>query len=210
MQQCTTPLLPSNIYHVWTHANGNENIFREPKNYEYFLNKYEKYISPIADTLAFCQMPNHFHFLIKLKSEDYIIDYLKLKKPRNLPETVNDLSYFLSKQFGNLLNSYCQAFNKEYKRKGSLFVPNFHRKIVDSIEYLLKLVIYIHRNPVHHGFVDSPSNWPHSSLKYFEFRNTQELVDTNTVLDYFGSLSDFFQLHMQFSVERGEEYPFIF
>ncbi|MCF6359136.1 MAG: transposase [Cyclobacteriaceae bacterium] len=56
-------------YHIYNRANGNENLFRSDENYEYFLKKWGEYISDIADTYAYCLMPNHFHFLIKTKTE---------------------------------------------------------------------------------------------------------------------------------------------
>ena len=45
-------LLPANYYHIYNHANGNENLFLENDNYRYFLQQYEKHIQPVADTLA--------------------------------------------------------------------------------------------------------------------------------------------------------------
>jgi len=30
-------LLPETTYHIYTHANGNENLFRREENYYYFL-----------------------------------------------------------------------------------------------------------------------------------------------------------------------------
>ena len=52
-------------YHIYNHANWNENIFRDKKNYPFLLEKYNKYIFPVADRVAYCLMPNHFHLLIK-------------------------------------------------------------------------------------------------------------------------------------------------
>ena len=51
-------------------AGGEENLFRQEENYHYFLNLWAKYIEPIADTYAYCLMPNHFHALIRIKEQD--------------------------------------------------------------------------------------------------------------------------------------------
>ncbi len=59
---------PERFYHVYNHANGEENLFRQEENYHYFLKLWTKYIEPIADTFAYCLMPNHFHSLIRIKS----------------------------------------------------------------------------------------------------------------------------------------------
>jgi REP element-mobilizing transposase RayT len=69
-------LQPEGIYHVYQHANGFENLFKEEENYRYFLQQWSKYISPIADTYAYCLMPNHIHFLIRIKEEGDIILYI--------------------------------------------------------------------------------------------------------------------------------------
>lgn len=63
-------------YHIYNHANGDENLFRKEENYSFFLRKHLQHISPIAETIAWCLMPNHFHFLIKIKSEEEIAEVL--------------------------------------------------------------------------------------------------------------------------------------
>jgi len=32
-------------------------------------------------------------------------------------------------------------------------------------DYLKRLIIYIHQNPIHHGFCDKPANYPWSSYQ---------------------------------------------
>ncbi len=54
-------------YHLYTH--GFENLFQSEENYRYFLRRYEHFIPSVADTLAYCFMPNHIHFLIRVKTE---------------------------------------------------------------------------------------------------------------------------------------------
>ena len=59
--------LPDTVYHIYNHANGRDNLFAESENYRYFLELYGKHIGPIAETYAFCLMPNHFHFLLRTR-----------------------------------------------------------------------------------------------------------------------------------------------
>lgn len=54
------------VYHVYTHANGKDLIFRENENYKYFLSKLLKYIIPVAEIYAYCLMPNHFSSVNKV------------------------------------------------------------------------------------------------------------------------------------------------
>ncbi|MEX2592037.1 MAG: transposase, partial [Anditalea sp.] len=60
---------PGQTYHIYNHANGTENIFREEENYRYFLRQYEKYLGPVVNTFAYCLMPNHFHMLVRVREE---------------------------------------------------------------------------------------------------------------------------------------------
>lgn len=75
------PFEPDTIYHVYNHGNGNELIFRESENYRFFLKQFKIYISHIAWIYAYCLMPNHFHFLLRIKSEDILVEHFKEKYP---------------------------------------------------------------------------------------------------------------------------------
>ncbi|MCG9910877.1 MAG: transposase [Flavobacteriales bacterium] len=192
-------------YHIFNHANGEDNLFREEKNYFFFKEKYRKHIDPVAETLAWCLMPNHFHLLVKIKSEEDIAadsTVSNFSKVSNFGKVVNETaesagSKFISKQFANFFSSYTQSFNKVYNRRGSLFIKNFKRKEVSDEEYLRNLILYIHLNPVKHGFTTSVNDWRHSSYSIFPERQTQWLE----VL--FGDESNYHSMHrakeMQFA-----------
>jgi REP element-mobilizing transposase RayT len=62
------PFEERSVYHIYNRANGEANVFRESKNYDFFLQKYYKYVQPVAETYAFCLMPNHFHMMIRVRS----------------------------------------------------------------------------------------------------------------------------------------------
>jgi len=56
--------LADSIYHVYNRGNNSNKIFFRDENYLYFLKKIKLLISPHCHILAWCLMPNHFHFLI--------------------------------------------------------------------------------------------------------------------------------------------------
>ena len=64
------PLQFGQHYHIYNRGNNRENLFVQARNYPYFLRLYAKYILPVAETFAYCLMPNHFHFLIRTRTED--------------------------------------------------------------------------------------------------------------------------------------------
>ena len=63
------PLRPEHFYHIYNRGINGEKLFKQPRNYPYFLQQYAKYIAPVADTYAYALMGNHFHLLVRIKTE---------------------------------------------------------------------------------------------------------------------------------------------
>lgn len=140
-------------------------------------------------------MPNHFHFLVKIKEEMQILDLPKTYLHLN-PQGFKNLEGFISQQFSNLFNAYTKAYNKMFDRKGALFLHNFKRKEVIEEAYFTKLIHYIHANPVHHGFTNKIEDWPYSSfLSYISEKETK--VKRQIALDWFGGVDTFKQAHQE-------------
>jgi putative transposase len=64
------PLQYGQYYHIYNRGNNRENLFVEQRNYPYFLKQYTKHILPVAETFAYCLLPNHFHFAIRTRTEE--------------------------------------------------------------------------------------------------------------------------------------------
>ena len=195
------PLIPLNYYHIYNHSNGNELLFREYKNYKFFLNKYEMYINSIADTYAYCLMPNHFHLLLSIKDETDIEIFMSNTNSYTKYLSISDLkqkeklkALFISKQFSKLFSSYTQAYNKVYKRMGSLFMKNFKRKHITEEKYFLRLINYIHFNPVNHGFVSRPEEWRFSSYNTI-LSGKSNIIKWKEVLECYGDKANFAYCH---------------
>jgi len=183
------PLEPEHYYHIYNHANGFENFFSDNSDYHKFLKYYIKYIVPICETFAYCLMPNHFHFFVQIKPETELINTLKINKGTGKIET-DTISY----RFSHFFNSYAQSYNKKYQRSGSLFQSTFERKPVKTEKYFIKLVHYIHSNPVKDGFVKKIEHWEHSSYNAF-LLNTEAFLNKAVVIEYFGDLENFKFIH---------------
>ncbi len=183
------------FYHLYNHAISNENLFRTEDNYSFFIEKYELYLHPIAITYAFCLMPNHFHFLIKFKTEEEIKGYFFPDKDLAGSENLQGfLQTKINKQFSNFFNSYAKAFNKVYERQGKLFRNSMKLKEVTDDDYLRKLIHYIHYNPVLHGFTDDPADWRYSSYQGIN-GNKKSMLVLNEIMELFVDETEFKKYH---------------
>jgi REP element-mobilizing transposase RayT len=192
----TERLEPDKTYHLYGRANGSERVFRNEGNYIYFLERYQHYFTPVAETLCYCLMPNHYHFIIRIKPLDELkmVFQEKLGIRREPVDEYNKIVELMSQQLGNFLNSYAKAFNKQQKRKGSLFIRPASRILVDNWNYLRNLVVYIHKNPVEARLANSPDGWKYSS--FIEIVNDAgTLVNKKNVLHSFGGLENFMEIH---------------
>jgi putative transposase len=119
-------------------------------DYLFFLKKFSKYMNDVVEVYAYCLMPNHFHFLIKVKPESEIKTFVEAQNfDKGLKEKgLHSFDSIISKQMGKFISSYSQAFNKVTNRHGALMESPFKRKRINSEEYLKNLIIYIHLNPL--------------------------------------------------------------
>jgi len=184
------PLVPGKYYPIYNRANGDEMVFRCKENYRFFLEKFNFYISPVADTFSFCLMPNHFHFLLRIKGEKEIAQ--NLEGQENIAN--QEIDKIISNQFSRFFNSYAKSFNKLYNRKGSLFIKNFKRKNVADNKYLLKLIHYIHHNPLEAGLCKAPEVWKHSSYHLLLSGNS-DFISHKEVIELFGTAEGFIKAH---------------
>ena len=117
--------------------------------------------------ISYCLMPNHFHFLIKQKSETGIDRFMR-----------------------SLCTRYTMFFNRKYKRVGPLYQTAYKAVLVDTEEQLLQLTKYIHRNPLGENFVPKDQilsklySQPSSLPEYLGERNT-DWVHGEEILAFF-------------------------
>ena len=211
-------------YHIYNRGNNGEQLFYTPENHYHFLRLYEKYIDPIADTYAWCLMGNHFHFLVRVKEKDEIgylpdlnafgsADAERFKwnitstPPRNPPQNppasggsggvTEGKKPVPHRMFGHLFNAYTKYLNNKNGRTGSLFEKNFHRIPITSDKYFQNLVVYIHQNPVHHGFTDDFRDWPWSSYGSVIVEKPTKLK-RKEVLDWFDGKENLIKTHIKY------------
>jgi putative transposase len=192
------PLLHNTIYHIYNRGINRANIFIEERNYAHFLNLYTKYIDPIADSFAFCLLRNHFHILVRIKSEQEITELLQ-SGLNQLPQK----TLVPSKQFSHFFNSYAKAINKAYGRTGSLFQHPFGRVPVTNPEQFYRVVSYIHQNPQKHKLVADFRSWKYSSYNMM-LSDAPTRLHRDRVLEWFGGKTGYEILHNQHQLDEVE------
>ena len=161
--------LPGHYYHIYNRGAHQKSIFKEPANYLFVQKKIKQYIQLFKLTvIAYCLMPNHYHFLIRQEGEF---------NAGLLPQRV--------------FNSYTKAYNKWYDHSGTLFEGNYRVKTIQNSSYLMHLCRYIHGNPVKDGFVCDPADWIYSNYLEFTGQRTGTLYDPEFVKDNFGDAASY-------------------
>ena len=172
--------LPDHYYHFYNRGAHRISIFREDENYLFALRKVKTYCRSLALTpIAYCLMPNHYHFLIRQDGEH----------PAGLlPQRV--------------FNSYSKAYNKRYEHSGTLFEDNYKVIAVKEETHLLHLCRYIHANPVKHGLVPDVAEWPYSNYLEWIGERSGTLVDRDFVQDHFRSPQNYREFVLDYLVKR--------
>jgi len=189
---------PEKFYHIYNHAVGNDSLFKSHENYLFFLSRYDKYLSPIFKTYAYCLMPNHFHMLVQVRNEETITSLLS-----NGSKGI-DFHKFIMQNLSNFLNSYAKAFNKQQSRKGALFVDFTKRKEITNEFYFTRLINYIHQNPIHHGFCKEAKEWDYSSFNSIISTSKASKLERNAIFDWFGGIEQFICFHQENRFLDGE------
>jgi len=170
------PFVAHEFYHIFNRANSQaDKLFFQERNYCFFLDKWNEYLGSLVEVWAYCLVPSHFHFLVRIIDGDD-------KKIRE--------------QMRRFAISYAQAINKQERRRGSLFQEHLKCVLIEKKAHLLWLVYYIHNNPVHHGVVSSFWDWKYSSLQALS-NNMPTKLERTKVLQLFGGKQAMLEFHKQ-------------
>ena len=172
-------------YHFYNRSNNNETVFKEERNYRFFTGRYRLLMSELVTTLAYCLMPTHFHFIIKVEAKD---------------------SALLKKRVASLLSGYTKSINKEYLRHGSLFQPRSKAKEVDDESYLITLFSYVHQNPIRSNLVKRLEDWKYSSYRELAGYDRSSFVDEAFLKKYFTSPNEFRKYSEEIVTEVKKKY----
>lgn len=195
------PLEPDRNYHICNRTNNGALLFRSDENRRYFLSQSEAFLSHLLDLYGWCLLPNHFHYQVKMKSEEYVKEQLLRIPKRRRTITQNgyligekDFDQLATRAFTNLFISYSLATANQQRRKGNLFYREFKRTLIEDDQQFRNTMIYVHTNPVKHGIVDDFSTYQWSSWDEFANRKFSK-IPREEVYEIFGNKQGFISSH---------------
>lgn len=137
-------VIPGQPQHIIQRGNNRQVIFAAEADYQFFRDALvEAAIKHGLQIHAYVWMTNHIHLLATPQFENSI-----------------------SKVFQSVGRKYVQYFNYTYKRSGTLWEGRYRATVVDSEQYLLKVMRYIELNPVRANMTQHPADYPWSSYAY--------------------------------------------
>jgi len=158
-----TEFTKGQYYHIYNRGAGRSKIFFIEDNYRYLLDLIQKHMGKYGiSIIAYCLMPNHYHFLLKQMTDEPISKFINV-----------------------LFNAYVQALNRQQSRSGTLLEGRFKHVCVDDWNYLSQLCRYIHRNPVKAGLVSKPEDWSYSNFREWVGMRNSELKDDVFIKTHF-------------------------
>jgi len=191
------------LYHIYNQGNNRQGIFFCRRNYLFFLEKIKTHITPFADILAYCLMPNHFHLMVRVNHAHLASANASPGATWSRTRTANeDIS--LNKSIGIMLASYTRAINKQENRTGSLFRKETKAECLTysdrikpawydthagtminiedpAIQYPQVCFNYIHQNPVKARLANDVTDWEFSSATELAGENNIHLLNIDLI-----------------------------
>jgi len=169
-----------NYYHLYNRGCNKEPLFNCEADYKELYQRLQKSDHKShVNILAYCLMPNHYHFLVQQKSDVPVFKWIQF-----------------------IFNGYVQYYNQKYERKGTLFESRVKPKVITCDNYLMRVILYIHLNPVLANLVAAPEDWEFSNYKDWIGETKTELTDCSLINQYFRSGSEYKTMIMEAKEEK--------
>lgn len=194
--------------YIYNQGNNRGKVFYGSDNCLFFLKKVRKHMLPYCDIIAWCLMPNHFHFMVLVNDESLPLIEGRLGVSQRHAESGNPSKLqTINASIGIMLMGYAKAINKQQKRTGKLFreetkaecincpngiTPSFYNTEFGTLihisnpdkEYPQACFNYIHNNPVKAGLVKNAVDWEYSSARDYAGLRNGKLVNKEVARKY--------------------------
>jgi len=186
-------------YHVYNKVISERELFYTETDYIEFMRRYKRYFHNYLETYAYCLLPNHFHILLKVRSEEEIREAIvseDTNAARQYLAGTTTVDKFLGNQLSRFFSGLVIRYNKKHRRQGQLFKQGVKKVALNSHRTIEQQMHYIHNNPVNHGIVSDAGNWEYSSY-YAYISNGSTLMPREEVLNAFGGVDEFISFHQK-------------
>ena len=183
------------MYHLYNKVATESKLFKEEADYHKFLALFHRYFQNYFDYLAYALIPNHFHFVVRVKpiTEEVLVAE-KTVRARQLLAGDATVDMLLTHQAARWFSSYMKGFNHRHRRTGPMLKQGFRRVAQGTMSHILDKIAYNHHNAIHHGLVKEYHQHPFSSYNAFT-QNKKTLMAKEEVLDWYGGLEGFLNYH---------------
>jgi len=156
--------VPGATYHVYCRVARGEFVFSEAEYSEVFIET----LLDVRDRddlsiLAWCLMSNHYHVVMKTSS---------------VP---------LWRSMARLQGKTAREHNRRRGVLGRLWQSRYRARLIDSNEYFMQVVAYVHLNPVAAGLVADPADYRLSGHREVIGHRPAFLLDAKDLLELFGT-----------------------
>lgn len=155
----------SRYYHILIEGRSDTNIFEKAADKEKLLEIVERVLEESKVTMyAYCIMANHAHFVVR--------------------EGEGSISRFMKRVNG----AYAVYYNRKYQERGQVFFDRFKSETIRDMEQLLKVMRFVHNNPVYDGCALRQRDYPWSSYRQYVLAgNFPNLLQKEPILVRFSS-----------------------
>lgn len=163
-------------YHVMMRGNNKEKIFREISDKQYFIEQLLHVKDDKLFIVAYCIMDNHVHLLVNSHKESMVeaIKWVNIK--------------------------FAGMYNYKYGRVGHVFQDRFRSEVIYSDNHLLRVMRYIHNNPIKAKMVPNILNYKWSSYKAYLAKEDKIINDQEKELvmaQFSNSMKQFEEFHFE-------------
>jgi len=153
------------FYHILARGNDRRPVFAADRDHVHFVELLQAVCERFElEVWSYVLMPNHYHLLVRTRRA-------------NLSVAMQWLGV-----------SYTAWFNAKHRRSGHLFQGRFKSFIVEEEDYLQRLILYIHRNPLRAKLVRRLVDYPWSSYRHLAYeRSCPPWLARSAVLSLFNA-----------------------
>jgi len=173
-------------FHVVNHAVDGRELFYDPGDYKNYLLFFKEALTPAVTVIAYCLMPNHFHFLLR----------------QNAPEGISTL-------FEKAHKRYARYYNTKHGFKGRIFRTQLNHRETMEEKYILHACAYIHANPVQANLANFPEDWEYSNFREYLRLRHGSLWSERFLLDYIANPESYRLKVIELARKKGMQRAFM-